>query len=276
MSKRSPVPVFAVVVVFLLASFSVSSARGAEESIPAPPDVAAAPADAETTASGLASRLLSAGSGEDHPEGDSWVRVHYTGWTTDGEMFDSSVVRGKSLTLPLSRVIDGWTEGVQLMVEGEKRRFWIPEAMAYGGKEGQPQGTLVFDIELVELIEPPQTPEYLTAPPADAEKHKKGLASKLLHAGTGTRNPRSTSTVQVHYSGWTTDGSMFDTTVIRGTPATFALNAVIEGWTAGLKLMVEGEKRRLWIPPKMAYEGDEGKPQGMLIFDIELVTITVR
>ena len=246
-----------------------------EGAIPAPDDVAAPPADAAVTASGLASRVLVEGSGEAHPEETSWVRVHYTGWTTDGAMFDSSVQRGASLTLPLNRVIDGWTEGVQLMVEGEKRRLWIPEEMAYAGKEGLPQGMLVFDIELVEIVDAPETPEHLTAPPPDALKHKKGLASKVLREGTGTRKPKRSSTVQVHYSGWTTDGEMFDTTVIQGKPATFPLTGVIEGWTEGLREMVEGEKRRFWIPAKMAYEGVEGRPQGMLIFDVELLTITI-
>ena len=75
--------------------------------------------------------------------------VHYTGWTTDGKMFDSSVVRGQPAQFPLNRVIAGWTEGLQLMVVGEKRRFWIPEDLAYKGKAGAPQGMLVFDVELM-------------------------------------------------------------------------------------------------------------------------------
>ncbi len=240
----------------------------------APPDVAAPPADAEVTESGLASRVLEAGAGTERPGESSWVRVHYTGWTTDGEMFDSSIQRGKSLTLPLDKVIDGWTEGLGLMVEGEKRRLWIPEEMAYGGREGLPQGMLVFDVELLEIFELPEVPEHLTAPPADAEQHRKGLASKLLREGTGDRKPRSTSSVSVNYTGWTTDGEMFDSSLYRGAPSTFPLTGVIRGWTEGLQLMVEGEKRRFWIPEKLAYRGEEGKPKGMLIFDVELVEIT--
>ena len=60
--------------------------------------------------------------------------MHYSGWTTDGKLFDSSVLRGEPATFPLNGVIAGWTEGVQLMVEGEKTRFWIPEALAYKGQ----------------------------------------------------------------------------------------------------------------------------------------------
>ena len=106
--------------------------------IPAPPDVAAAPADAETTASGLASRVLQAGSGTQRPGPRSRVLVHYTGWTTDGKMFDSSVSRGEPIAFGLHQVIPGWTEGVQLMAVGEKRRLWIPEELAYQGRPGTP------------------------------------------------------------------------------------------------------------------------------------------
>ena len=94
--------------------------------IPAPADVAAAPADASTTATGLSYKVLQAGAGTVHPLASDEVTVHYTGWTTDGKMFDSSVVRGAPSSFPLMNVIAGWTEGLQLMVAGEKTRFWIP------------------------------------------------------------------------------------------------------------------------------------------------------
>jgi peptidylprolyl isomerase len=118
---------------------------------PVPSDVAAAPKDAQVTASGLASKVLVPGKGTEHPTLESEVTVHYSGWTTDGKMFDSSVQRGEPATFPLNRVIKGWQEGVQLMVVGEKRRFWIPGALAYDNstRAGVPKGTLVFDVELL-------------------------------------------------------------------------------------------------------------------------------
>ena len=123
-----------------------------QEAIPAPPDVAAPPADAQRTPSGLASKVLEPGTGERHPTATDTVRVHYTGWRAeDGEMFDSSVTRGAPISFPLNRVIAGWTEGVQLMVEGEKRRFWIPGNLAYEGNPRGPQGMLVFDVELIAI-----------------------------------------------------------------------------------------------------------------------------
>jgi peptidylprolyl isomerase len=81
------------------------------------------------------------------------VTVHYTGWTTDGRNFDSSLKNGQPATFRLNGVIKGWTEGVQMMVEGEKRRFWIPANLAYGENPpgDSPRGLLVFDIELIRI-----------------------------------------------------------------------------------------------------------------------------
>ena len=70
-----------------------------------------------------------------------------------------------------------------------------------------------------------------------------------------------------------TETRMFDSSVTRGKPATFALNQVIAGWTEGVQLMVKGETRRFWIPQKLAYKGQSGRPQGMLVFDVELLNI---
>jgi FKBP-type peptidyl-prolyl cis-trans isomerase len=250
--------------------------------IPAPSDVAAPPADAEKTPSGLASKVLTKGTGTEHPAAHDVVKVHYTGWTTDGKMFDSSVVRGEPTEFPLNRVIPGWTEGVQLMVQGEKRRFWIPEKLAYGGRPGAPAGMLVFDVELIGVTNtpppppPPEVPADVKAPPKSAKKTKSGISYRVLKKGTGKDHPKADSTVEVHYSGWTTDGKMFDSSVARGQPTSFPLNQVIKGWTEGVQLMVPGEKTRFWIPGDLAYgekNDGSGRPYGMLVFDIELLSI---
>jgi FKBP-type peptidyl-prolyl cis-trans isomerase len=200
--------------------------------------------------------------------------VHYTGWTTDGKMFDSSVARGRPALFPLDQVIAGWTEGVQLMVEGEKRRFWIPAKLAYAGRADRPQGMLVFDVELLDILHMPDVPADVAAPPADAEHSASGLASKVLVPGYGTKHVSPTGSVQVHYTGWTTDGKMFDSSISKGVPAFFQLPKTIAGWREGIPLMVEGETRRFWIPKKLAYRGEAGKPDGMLVFDVKLVKIT--
>jgi FKBP-type peptidyl-prolyl cis-trans isomerase len=255
-------------VLALLAYAAIAGAQPASQ--PAPADVAAPPADATRTTTGLTTKVLKAGTGKDHPTKDDLVMVHYSGWTTDGKMFDSSVTRNQPATFGVSKVIAGFSEGLQLMVAGEKRRLWIPESLAYKGQAGRPKGMLVFDVELIDM--PNRAPSDVKAPPADAKKTASGLAYKVIKEGTGGRHPKPSSKVTVHYTGWTTDGKMFDSSVVRGEPTSFTLDSVIAGWTEGVQLMYEGEKARFWIPEKLAY-GGKSAPYGLLVFDIELLKI---
>jgi len=254
---------------FVLAAVTISAQTPASQ-VPAPSDVAAPPVDATKTASGLSTEVLKPGAGKNRPTKDEVVTIDYTGWTADGKMFDSSVARGKPATLQVERMLPGLGEGVQLMVLGETRQLWIPESLAYKGQQGKPKGTLVFEVTLIGM--PTRAPEDVKAPPADAKRTASGLAYQVLSPGTGTRHPKKVDEVTVHYTGWTTDGKMFDSSVARGQPATFPLDRVIAGWTEGVQLMVEGEKMRFWIPEKLAYQGNQ-PPFGMLVFDIELIKI---
>jgi peptidylprolyl isomerase len=159
------------------------------------------------------------------------------------------------------------------MVVGEKRRLWIPEDLAYGGKPGRPAGVLVFDVELLEIKGAIVAPPDVASIPSDATIEKSGLGTRVLTKGTGTTHPGPKTEVKVHYTGWTTDGKMFDSSVERGEPASFGLDTVIPGWTEGVQLMVVGEKRRLWIPEALAYKGAAAGPKGMLVFDVELLDL---
>jgi FKBP-type peptidyl-prolyl cis-trans isomerase len=252
---------------------------------PAPEDVAAIPADAEKSASGLAWKVLKPGTGRTHPASTDKVKVSYNGWTSNGRIFDSTDMRKKPSEFMVGNVLPGMSEGIQLMTVGEKRRFWMPADLAFKNAPGKPQGMCVFEIELLD-VQPgapaaaaPQgaypAPPDVAAPPADAQKTKSGLASKVIKPGTGKAHPSSTSTVTVHYILWTPDGKMVETSRV-GDPATFPLDRVIKGWTEGVQLMVEGETRRFWIPGNLAY-GDKptrpGAPAGMLVFDVELIKI---
>lgn len=271
-SLRSMLPVAAGM------ALALSVNARAQGTMPATPtDVKAPPADSAKTESGLFSKVIQAGKGTVHPGAADTVKVHYSGWTTDGKMFDSSVERGEPISFPLNGVIKGWTEGVQLMVEGETRRFWIPADLAYGENPGggRPGGMLVFDVELLGIKAAPKAPavpEDVAAAPESADKTTSGIASRILTKGTGTVHPKATDQVKVDYTGWTTDGKMFDSSVMRGEAAVFPLNRVIPGWTEGVQLMVEGEKRRFWIPGKLAYgeSAPPGAPSGTLVFDVEL------
>jgi len=107
-----------------------------------------------TTASGLQYQVLTAGDGTVHPKASDTVTVHYHGTLIDGTVFDSSVERGEPIAFPLNRVIKGWTEGVQLMVVGEKARFFIPSTLAYGNRSAgkiTAGSTLIFDVELINI-----------------------------------------------------------------------------------------------------------------------------
>jgi peptidylprolyl isomerase len=265
----------AVAITLALAALGAPPIAGAQVSELTPPaDLTAPPADAAKSATGLISKVITPGTSDEKPVATDIVTVNYTGWTGDGRMFDSTVARGNPSTFPLSRVMAGWKECVQLMTIGEKRRCWVPQDLAYKGQAGKPAGTVVFDIELLDTrssptIPPPDVKEV----PKDASRTASGLAYKVLRKGTGFRHPDGLREVLVHYTGWTTDGKMFDSSIPRGTPTTMRLDEVIKGWTEGVQLMVEGERMRFWIPQDLAYKGQAGSPRGMLVFDIELVKI---
>jgi FKBP-type peptidyl-prolyl cis-trans isomerase len=241
-----------------------------------PSDLKAPPADAVKNASGLVSRVIMPGTGSERPSPTDVVTVHYTGWSAEaGTLYDSSLERDKPAMFPLDRAaLPGWRECVQLMTVGETRRCWLPEPLAYRGVAKRPKGTMVFDIELLDTRPTPLVPPPdVAGPPADAERTASGLFHKVLRPGTGIRNPQRTDQVLVHYSGWTTNGRLFDSSVTRGEPTTLGMDEVIPGWAEGLQLMVAGERRRLWIPQELAYKGQQGAPRGMLVFDVELVQI---
>jgi FKBP-type peptidyl-prolyl cis-trans isomerase FkpA len=107
-----------------------------------------------TTKSGLQYEVLKQGTGTVSPSATDNVTVHYRGTTIDGKEFDSSYSRGEPITFPLNGVIAGWTEGVQLMKEGDKFRLYIPSELAYGERGAGPIGpneALIFDVELIKI-----------------------------------------------------------------------------------------------------------------------------
>ena len=248
---------------------------------PAPADVAAAPTQATTTASGLAWKVLAKADQTVHPGAHDKVSVVFTAWTPEGEVIDSSIPDGEPRSFLVDDVTKGLAEGLHLMVKGEKRRLWIPAALASSGrpKRRGGAGPCVIDVELVDFVKMPDpipVPEDVDAAPADAKRTSSGLAYKFLKHGKGKQHPKADNTVEVHYSGWTPDGHLFDSSVRRGQPISFPLNGVIKGWTEGVQLMVVGDKVRFWIPSALAY-GDTpsrpGAPAGPLVFDVELLSI---
>jgi FKBP-type peptidyl-prolyl cis-trans isomerase len=128
----------------------------------------------------------------------------------------------------------------------------------------------------------PATPAANPAAPAATDNSQmittaSGLKYQVLKHGTGTVSPKPTDTVTVHYHGTLLNGTVFDSSVQRGTPASFPLNAVIPGWTEGLQLMKVGDKFRFEIPPNLAYGPNSPAPtippNSTLVFEVELLAI---
>lgn len=200
------------------------------------------------------------------------VKIHYTGWTTDGQVFDSSRTRGKMAEFPLTSLIKGWQEGIPGMKPGGVRRLKIPADLGYGS-QSKPKipanSTLVFEIELAGELPDLKAQEW--KPLGDG---KTGIRVWDVKPGTGEVVPQGAK-VTIHYTGWTTDGKVFDSTVQGdGEPVTFPLPDLIKGWQEAVPGMKVGGVRRMELPYQYAY-GEAGSPpdiprKATLIFEIEV------
>jgi FKBP-type peptidyl-prolyl cis-trans isomerase len=258
----------------ILASLLLALPLFAADKPAPPPDLANPPADAVRGEDGLISKTLANGTGTEHLAEDGFASLRYTVWKSDGTLVQD-VAAPNSVFIAKKKMIPGWGVAVQQMVPGEKRRIWIPPALAAGKlKEGE---MFVIDTELLDVIPNPAiAPPDVHEAPTDATMTASGITYRVLRPGTGSVHPKRSQDVIVHYTGWTSDGQMFDSSYLHGEPAQFNLMDVIKGWTEGLTLMVEGEKTRFWIPQRLAYRGERNKPKGMLIFDVELLKIVER
>jgi len=154
--------IFVVVIISLTAFFfwnTANSKKVAGENIKIGVDFLAKNAQVEgvkTSTSGLQYLVLTEGTGSEHPKASDKVKVHYHGTLIDGSVFDSSVDRGQPISFGLNQVIKGWTEGLQLMVVGEKSRLFIPSTLGYGNRASgpiPPGSVLIFDVELIGINE---------------------------------------------------------------------------------------------------------------------------
>ena len=213
------------------------------------------------------------------------VEVHYTGYLTDGTVFDSSRPRNRPFTFELGagRVIKGWDEGVAGMKVGGKRKLVIPSKLGYAERRAgkiPPNSTLIFTIELLSFTPPLPPPQPLTAFEGKAlasKKIDKGLVVADFKLGEGAE-AKAGDTVSVHYRGTLKDGTEFDSSLARPKPLVFALGAgrVIKGWDLGIEGMKVGGLRKLTIPAELAYgERARGKipANSDLTFTVELMAV---
>jgi peptidylprolyl isomerase len=234
-----------------------------------------------TTESGLRYAITEAGDGA-HPKKGDKVVVHYTGTLEDGTEFDSSVKRGQpfSFDLGAGRVIKGWDEGFSLLRQGDKAFLNIPPELGYGSRDMGPipaNSTLIFEVELLEIIAEKVIEPYNTDNKVVLTTDS-GLKFILIEEGNG-KKAASGYDVSVHYTGFLADGSIFDSSIKRGTPFSFTLGMqqVIKGWDEGIALMKIGDRAKLVIPYELAY-GERGRPpvippKAELIFDVELLDV---
>jgi len=228
------------------------------------------------TESGLKYEIIKMGNGE-KPVATDKVEVHYHGTLLDGTVFDSSVDRGQTITFGLNQVIKGWTEGLQLMPIGSKFKFTIPPELGYGDRDiGSipANSTLIFEVELFDIQKPFVDADFSI--PAEEIVLESGLRYLEHIPGSGDVTTKG-NIVVVHYSGFLSDGTKFDSSHDRARPFNFTLgeNRVIKGWEEGLLNMKKGGKRTLIIPPDLAY-GERGAggvipPNATLLFEVELV-----
>lgn len=254
-------------------------------------------ADAEnvqTTESGLQYVVISEGEeGGAQPGPNDRVSVMYDGRLTDGAVFDSSYARGSTSTFGVGQVISGWTEGLQLMSEGDEYVFYIPTELGYGqnprpGGVIKPGDDLIFRVELRQVAKAPEPravdeAAWAKYTPWDASnegilKTDSGLEYVVLNEGKeGGVSPNPTDMVVVYYEGRFADtGEIFDSAFKRGEPAMFPANGVIPGWVEALGMMKPGERWLVHIPSDLAY-GPQGygpiPANAALNFEVELMDI---
>lgn len=237
---------------------------------PAPPDVAAAPADAVKLPSRLSYKILHKTESTERPNTWDRVALHYAGWQPDGTAIKDAHSGERPMVFDVEKTPAGWQQVLPLLAVGDRARLWIPAQLAAGDPAA------VFDLELVSIDrkpEPPRAPPDVASVPRNSAKTASGLAYRFLTKSAGTLKPSADARVEMHYSAWTADGKLFDSSLLRGKPVTLPLKKLIPGWSEGLQLMSEGDKLRLWIPEKLAYGGKPGAPRGLLVYEVELLRI---
>ncbi|MEO1312166.1 MAG: FKBP-type peptidyl-prolyl cis-trans isomerase, partial [Pseudomonadota bacterium] len=267
-----------------------------------------------TTESGLQYEVIERGPGGGAeggwPEDETLLlRLDYAGYFVDGLQFDGTE-NGEPLDVEFDFLFDGLKQGLKLMHEGDRYRFFIPASLAFG-ERGTPNGpvrpneALVYEVRLVDVVTAEEAAEEEAAIEAAAAAEEQelvdalaaaeaflaekregedviatdsGLLYKVVEEGPADApSPTAEDTVRVHYRGTLPDGTQFDSSYDRGEPATFPLGGVIAGWTEGVQLMSVGDKFEFYIPPQLGY-GESGAgadigPNAALVFEVELLAV---
>ena len=288
---RVLIPAGGIALVVILVAVIASMSSGARTMSDGSDGSAEDPELKEITG-GVKYRDIKEGTG--HPcEPGAKVKINYTGWLTDGTVFDSTT--GKApIEFQLSDLIQGWQIGIPGMKPGGIRKLVIPPEKGYGNQaKGKiPAGsTLIFEVQLLDVVAAPNVTDGPGRPMSDNSsggtddaaltEMSGGLKFRDIKEGTGEA-VKPGANVTVHYTGWTVDGNVFDSSKKTGKPLGCSLTpgsprGVIEGWQKGIPGMKPGGIRKLVIPAALAY-GDRGfppeiPPRATLIFEVELISV---
>ena len=234
----------------IAAQFVFLSTSSAQDERPIPEDK-----DVQTTESGLKYSILKPGTGDLQPRMGDKVSVHYTGWLTDGTIFDSSHRRGVPATFTLGQVIDGWNEGLQLMTTGATFKFTIPPKLGYGAMGRAPtipaNATLIFEIELLDVT---AGPRFVKPDPEQLKATDSGLKYQVLAEGEGSAAGPD-DMVGMHYSIWDGDGKLLVTDFMGDRPpiAGKCKDLTLPLLTEAALLLKPGGKCVFVAPLAMAY-----------------------
>jgi len=282
MTVGIPIAAVALIVVLMIVMGSVGS--GGAKKMSDGSNGTADDSELKELSPGVKARDVKEGTGDPCPPGAK-VTIHYTGWLTDGTVFDSSKDKGAPATFELGGLIRGWQEGIPGMKPGGIRKLVIAPDKGYGKQQKgkiPADSTLIFEVELIAVVPGPKPPPVTLSdgtPPGGEDAGLKdiggGLKIRDLKVGTGTEIQPG-GKVKVHYTGWLTNGTVFDSSVARGEPITFGLDGVVKGWQEGIPGMKVGGVRKLVIPPEKAY-GSQSKEKipanSTLVFEVELLEV---
>lgn len=226
---------------------------------------------------GLAFLVLKKGQEAETIDPFKVIRTRADVWKADGtrtgsieDGLSTNQLRQVRKSLPFFATI------LENMTVGERRRWWISSELVPEGSRAFEKADYVMEIEIVDVLDPLPAPKDVAAIPEAAEVTSQGIGILTLRAGDRTTYPELASTIVVHYSGWTTDGRMFDSSRLREATASFPLNRLITGWQLAIPNLSKGEMARIWIPGALAYDNREDRPfapKGMLVFEVELIEI---